>query len=67
MIHVPSLMVSAAHDVVLRPSMADGMAAYVKDLERHVLPECWHWTPEEKPEALNQLTVSWLRRRISSK
>lgn len=66
-IHVPSLMVSAAHDVVLRPSMADGMDAYVVDLERHVVPDCWHWTPEEKPEALNQLTISWLRRRFPSK
>lgn len=66
-IRVPSMMVSGAHDVVLRPSMASGMDAYVADLEKHVVADCWHWTPEEKPEQLNQLTISWLRRRFPSR
>lgn len=66
-IRVPSMMVSAAYDVVLRPSMADGMDAYVTDLEKHVVADCWHWTPEEKPEELNRLAISWLRRRFPSK
>ena len=63
-IRVPSLMISAEHDVVLRPSMADGMERHVPDLERHVVADCWHWTPEEKPEELNRLAISWLRRRV---
>jgi len=62
-IRVPSLMISGAHDVVLRPSMAEGMSAYVKDLDRHVIDDCWHWTPEEKPVQLNALAVEWLARR----
>ena len=66
-IRVPSMMVSAAHDVVLRPSMADGMDAYVTDLEKHVVADCWHWTPEEKPAELNRLAISWLRRRFPSR
>ena len=66
-IRVPSMMVSGAHDVVLRPSMADDMGASVKDLEKHVVADCWHWTPEEKPGELNQLALSWLRRRFPSK
>ena len=66
-IRVPSMMVSAANDVVLRPGMADGMDAYVTNLEKHVVADCWHWTPEEKPEELNRLTISWLRRRFPSK
>lgn len=65
-IRVPSMMVSAANDVVLRPSMADSMDAYVTDLEKHVVADCWHWTPEEKPEELNRLAISWLRRRFPS-
>lgn len=65
-IHVPSLMISAANDVVLRPSMADGMEAYVKDLERYVIEDCWHWTPEEKPQEFNRLVTSWLNRRFPS-
>jgi soluble epoxide hydrolase/lipid-phosphate phosphatase len=64
-IRVPSLMVSAANDVVLRPSMAVGMEAYVPDLDRHLLADCWHWTPEEKPKELNRLVLSWLERRYA--
>ena len=66
-IRVPSMMVSAAHDVVLRPGMADGMGAHVKDLEKHVVADCWHWTPEEKPAELNRLAISWPGRRFPSR
>lgn len=65
-IRVPSLMISAEHDVVLRPSMTNGMDAHVPDLEKHVVEGCWHFTPEEKPEALNRLAIDWLRRRFPS-
>jgi pimeloyl-ACP methyl ester carboxylesterase len=44
--------------------MTDGMAAYVADLEKHVVPGSWHYLPEEKPEELNRLAISWLRRRL---
>lgn len=63
-IRVPSLMISAANDVVLQPAMTDGMGAHVSDLEKHVIPDCWHWTPEEKPKASNELLLSWLHRRF---
>lgn len=66
-IRVPSLMVSAVNDVVLRPSMVNGMGSYVTDLEWHVLADTWHWTPEEKPMELNRLAVSWLGRRYASR
>ena len=65
-IRVPSLMISAEHDAVLRPSMTDGMDAHVPDLERHVVADSWHYLPEEKPEELNRLTISWLKRRFAS-
>ncbi len=64
-IRVPSLMISAANDVVLRPSMAVGMEAHVPDLETHVIENCWHWTPEEKPAEVNRLMTSWLQRRFA--
>lgn len=67
MIRVPSLMISASEDVVLRPSMADGMEAYVPDLERHTIRDCWHWTLEEKPMELNRLAISWLKRRFPAR
>lgn len=65
-VRVPSLMISGEHDVVLRPSMAEGMDAHVPDLERHVVPDSWHWVPEEKPRELNSLVISWLKRRFAT-
>lgn len=59
----PALMLSGAHDVVLRPSMADGMDRFVPRLDRHVLADCWHWTPEEKPAQVNRLALAWLESR----
>nr|WP_205600827.1 alpha/beta hydrolase [Halomonas socia] len=64
-VRVPSLMVGAANDVVLRPSMMNEMDSYVTDLEKHVLADTWHWTPEEKPEELNRLVIAWLERRFA--
>ena len=40
----PSLMISAADDIVLRPELTIGMEQYVPDLEKHVIPDCGHWT-----------------------
>lgn len=59
-IDVPALMVSARDDFVLRPSMADNMGAYVSKLARHTIEDCGHWTPEEKPDALNRVMLRWL-------
>lgn len=66
-IHVPSLMVSAQNDVVLRPSMTEGMERYVKDLQKHVVPNSWHFLPEEKPEEVNQIVVEWLDYRFPAR
>lgn len=63
-VNVPGLMISAADDVVLSPAMAEGMENYVPDLEKHIIPECGHWTQAEQPEALNTLMVDWLKRRF---
>lgn len=63
-IDVPCLMISAANDVVLRPEMTDGMETYIADLEKHVIPDCGHWTQAEKPEELNALITDWLARRF---
>jgi len=63
-IEVPSLMVTAAWDAVLRPEMAAPMSALVPDLELVRLEECGHWTQQEKPEELSRAMVSWLSRRF---
>jgi pimeloyl-ACP methyl ester carboxylesterase len=63
-IDVPALMIMAENDVVLRPSMADGMEALVPDLEKHLIKNCGHWTQAEQPEELNRVMTSWLKRRF---
>ncbi|WP_244554285.1 alpha/beta fold hydrolase [Agrobacterium sp. DSM 25558] len=66
-VRVPALMITAEHDVVLRPSMTEGMRDHVPDLETHVIPEAWHWTPEEKPDDVNRLAIDWLQRRYPAR
>jgi pimeloyl-ACP methyl ester carboxylesterase len=61
---VPCLMVMAANDVVLRPALADGMEAFVPDLEKHLIKDCGHWTQAEKPDELNRVIIDWLKRRF---
>ena len=63
-VRVPSLMISGANDIVLRPSMTDDMSAHIPDLERHVVANSWHWTPEDSPSEVNKLALGWLRRRF---
>jgi pimeloyl-ACP methyl ester carboxylesterase len=62
-IAVPSLMVTAEWDPVLRPEMAAGMASLVTDLETAMIDECGHWTQQEKPDELNQVMLDWLGRK----
>lgn len=60
----PALMIMAENDVVLRPSMADGMEAYVPDLEKHLVRNCGHWTQQEYPEEVNAVITAWLKKRF---
>ena len=61
---VPGLKIMAEHDIVLRPALADGMEALVPELEKHLTKNCGHWTQTEQPEELNQVMISWLKRRF---
>lgn len=63
-VEVPCLMVMAENDIVLRPSLADGMEAFVPDLEKHLIKDSGHWTQAEKPDELNRVLTSWLKRRF---
>jgi pimeloyl-ACP methyl ester carboxylesterase len=60
----PSLMVMAELDAVLPPSAADGMEAYVPDLEKALIKGSGHWTQQEQPEATNRVILDWLDRRF---
>jgi pimeloyl-ACP methyl ester carboxylesterase len=66
-IEVPCLMLTAEHDVVLRPALAAPMGKWIPDLEQHMIPDCGHWTQAEQPEVLNRLLVDWLTRRFGGR
>jgi len=63
-IAAPSLMVMAELDAVLPPSAADGMEAWVPDLEKALIARSGHWTQQEQPEAVNAVIIDWLDRRF---
>jgi pimeloyl-ACP methyl ester carboxylesterase len=61
---VPSLMVMAEKDAVLPPSSADGMEAFIPDLEKRLVTDSGHWTQQEEPEQVNRILIEWLDRRV---
>lgn len=63
-IDVPCLYIGAEHDVILRPSSADGMEDFIADFERHTVMDCGHWTQQEKPDEVNRVIADWLRRKV---
>ena len=63
-VHVPGLMIMAEDDVVLPPSLTDGMERFVPDLERVLIKDCGHWTQQEHPEETNRAMIEWLKRRF---
>lgn len=63
-VDTPALMITAELDAVLPPSAAEGMEAFVPDLETHMVVGSGHWTQQEQPEQTNRLILDWLDRRF---
>ncbi len=63
-VRAPGLMVMAEKDAVLPPSAADGMEAYVADLEKALIKDSGHWTQQEKPAEVNRVILDWMDRRF---
>ncbi|MEK7795667.1 MAG: alpha/beta hydrolase [Candidatus Hydrogenedentota bacterium] len=63
-IDVPCLYVGAEHDVILRPSSADGMEDFIPDLEKYTVKDCGHWTQQEKADELDHIVIDWMDRKI---
>lgn len=61
-INAPCLYVGAENDVVLPPSMMNGMERFIPNLEKHVIADCGHWTQQEKPDELNRIIIDWMKR-----
>jgi pimeloyl-ACP methyl ester carboxylesterase len=66
-IEVPSLMITAEHDPVLRPELAEAMRGLVPDLEIVNIAGCGHWTQQEKPAELSRIMIDWLTRRFGTR
>ena len=64
-VRVPALMIMAENDLVLPPSMADGMEKLVPDLEKHLVRDSGHWTQQEKPDEVSAILIQWRKRRFS--
>jgi pimeloyl-ACP methyl ester carboxylesterase len=63
-LEMPCLMVTAEWDAALPPDLASGMPALCSDLEIHMIPQCGHWTQQDKPAELTALLTDWLSRRF---
>jgi pimeloyl-ACP methyl ester carboxylesterase len=57
----PALMITAEYDPVLRPSLCNGMAAFVPNLRKTVLVKgAGHWTQQEKPAEVNAALLEFI-------
>jgi len=63
-VNAPSLMIMAEKDAVLPPSAADGMEAWVPDLEKVLVKDSGHWTQQEKPVEVDRALLDWMDRRF---
>jgi pimeloyl-ACP methyl ester carboxylesterase len=61
-VDAPCLMISAENDPVLTPMMAEGMEARVPNLEKVVIPDCGHWTQQERPQETTAAMLRYLER-----
>jgi len=59
-IRVPSLMITAENDPVLRPEMAEPMRQWIPELRIADIKHCSHWTQQEKPEEVNALILDFI-------
>ena len=55
-------MISAENDPVLTPAMAEGMEERVPDLEKVVIPDCGHFTQQERPAETSAAMIAYLQR-----
>ncbi|GAB4329681.1 MAG: alpha/beta hydrolase [Dehalococcoidia bacterium] len=59
-ITVPCLMITAEHDLILRPEMAEPMRQWVPGIRIEMIPRCSHWTQQERPAEVNALLLDFL-------
>lgn len=63
-VQVPYLYIWPNQDPINQDGLEVGMEDYIADLEKVELKGCGHFVPEEQPEELNKLIISWLQRKF---
>jgi len=58
---VPALVLWGEGDPVLNPAMNDRLGEWVRNLTYRSIPDCGHWTQQERPDVVNPELVAWLR------
>ena len=59
-IDIPSMMVTAENDLILRPAMAAHMPALLPRLRMEHIKQCAHWTQQERAPEVNALLLDFL-------
>jgi len=57
---IPSMMITAENDLVLRPEMAAHMAALIPGIRMENIGNCGHWTQQERAAEVNVLLLDFL-------
>ncbi len=59
-IDVPTLMITAENDMILRPEQAGPMRQWIPNLRVEMVRNCSHWTQQERPDEVNRLMIEFL-------
>jgi soluble epoxide hydrolase / lipid-phosphate phosphatase len=59
-IDVPTLMITAENDLILRPEQAEPMRQWIPNLRVELVRNCSHWTQQERPDEVNRLMLDFL-------
>ncbi|TLD30655.1 hypothetical protein PspLS_01807 [Pyricularia sp. CBS 133598] len=65
-VDLPVLFVGSTGDAVCRHELIEGAvkAGLLPDLEKHVVQDCGHWIPMERPQELGGYLAAWLENKF---
>lgn len=61
-LEMPALVITSGQDPVMTPGLTDNMELIAKNLTRHHIEACSHWSTEERPQEVNEGLLAWLRK-----
>jgi soluble epoxide hydrolase/lipid-phosphate phosphatase len=60
-LNIPSMMVTAGKDTILKPEMAAAMPMLIPGIRMEHIEACAHWTQQERPAEVNALLLDFLK------